>query len=211
LKTALEATYQIKVEVISADLSVEDECHRLFEAAAPFHPEIVVNNAGFGIIGPFLESKLDDELKMIRLNIVGLHILTKLFVQTMTQGVILNVASMAGFLPTPFMAAYAASKAYVDSLSVALNYELKQTHSKVRVLSLCPGPVETNFSNVAGAGPGMKGLSATRVAKIAVRGILKKKMRIIPGFLMGLTKFFLRFLPLGLILPVASALQRKKR
>jgi hypothetical protein len=210
IKRSLETSYGITVEIRIFDLSTEENCHALFETCKDDHLEIVVNNAGFGCVGLFENLELETELKMLRLNVISVHILTKLFVKSMEQGVILNVASMAGFIPTPNMAAYAASKAYVYNLSEAINYELKRTKKKVRVLSLCPGPVNTNFANVAGAKTGFIGMSAEKCAKIAVNGITRGRHIIIPGFGMKLTKFFLRFLPLRLILPVAFALQRKK-
>jgi len=211
LKQTLESAYGITVIVKPADLSIEADCHALFAACAEYHPKIVVNNAGFGLIGAFRERKLEDELQMIRVNIIGLHILTKLFAQSMTDGVILNVASIAAFLPSPYLASYAATKAYVYSFSRAVNYEMKSTGSKVRVLSLCPGPVITEFAKVAGADPFMHGMSAERCAKIAVRGIMKKREVIIPGFALKLGRFLLRFLPLSLIFPIAASYQKRKK
>jgi len=211
LKTDLESKYGIKVAIVSADLSIEKECRSLFEECHKFHPEIVVNNAGFGVIGMFSDNDLENELNMIKLNVVGLHILTKLFVASMDEGVILNVSSMAAFLPTPYMAAYAASKAYVYSLSEAINFEVKKSEKKLRVLTLCPGPIDTNFAYAAGSKPGIKGMSAKKCARIAVRGIMKKRHLIIPGFGMRLTKFLLRFFPLWLVLPTAFLIQKKKQ
>ncbi|MFA5741805.1 MAG: SDR family oxidoreductase [Candidatus Izemoplasmatales bacterium] len=210
IKVSLESRYGIKVFVKTFDLSTEANCFALFEACKNDQLEIVINNAGFGCIGLFENIELDTELKMLRLNIMSVHILTKLFVRSMKQGVILNVASMAGFIPTPNMAAYAASKAYVYNFSEAINHELKRTKKKVRVLSLCPGPVNTNFANVAGAKTEFKGMSAEKCARIAVRGIERHRHHIIPGLGMKLIKFFVRFLPLGIILPMAFMIQSKK-
>ncbi|HOW37727.1 MAG TPA: SDR family oxidoreductase [Bacillota bacterium] len=210
IKTDLQSRYQVAVEVIAADLSVASECHRLYRECLPFAPEIVVNNAGFGLIGLFADLALEDELRMIRLNIDGLHILTKLFVGSMNQGVILNVASMAGFIPSPRLAAYAATKAYVFSFSRAVDYELRKGKKAIRVLSLCPGPVDTNFSAAAGGTIGLKGLSADRCAAIAVRGLMRRRPTIIPGWGMKLLRFFLRFVPLGLVLPISFSIQKKK-
>jgi hypothetical protein len=210
LKAQLESQFGISISVFSVDLSREDECRKLHQDCQVFAPEIIVNNAGFGCIGMFADNNLDDELRMIRLNVEGLHILTKLFSRSMKSGIILNVASMAAFLPTPFMASYAATKAYVHHLSRAVDYELRVSKKPVRVLTLCPGPVDTNFSYAAGGQPGIKGISAEQCAKIAVRGILRKHTVILPGFGLRLMRFFLRFLPLGLVLPVAYRIQKKK-
>jgi short-subunit dehydrogenase len=211
LKVELEADYGVSALVRPADLSTEADCRKLFEDCREYHPEIVVNNAGFGCVGLFADIRLEDELRMINVNVIGLHILTKLFSKTMENGVILNISSMAAFLPTPYLAAYAATKAYVYSLSQAINFEMKKTGKKVRVLTLCPGPVETEFGKVAGAKPGIKGMSAKRCAKIAVRGILNRQGRIIPGFAMGILWFLIRFIPLFLVLPAAFSLQKKKK
>ncbi len=211
IKKDLQSRYPVAVEVIAGDLSVESECYRLHRESLPFAPEIIVNNAGFGLIGLFSDLALEDELRMIRLNIEGLHILTKLFVESMGKGVILNVASMAGFLPSPRLASYAATKAYVYSFSRAIDFELRKNKKDIRVLALCPGPVDTNFSAAAGGAIGLKGLSAERCAKIAIRGLFHRRPTIIPGWGMKLVRFFLRFVPLGLVLPISYSIQKKKK
>ena len=108
--------------------------------------DILINNAGFGLFGEFLETDLDEELRMIDTNIRAVHILTKLAVQDFAKrghGYILNVASSAGFLPGPLMATYYATKNYVLRLTQALREELRHRGSRVRVCALCPGPVDT--------------------------------------------------------------------
>lgn len=211
LKAELESRFGIQAQVIPADLSREEECREVFQESQKLAPEIVVNNAGFGIIGEFADIALDDELRMIRLNIEGLHILTKLFVQSMEHGVILNVASMAGFLPTPRLAAYAATKAYVHSLSRAIDYELRKAKKPIRVLTLCPGPVDTNFSVAAGGHSAVRGMSAQRCSRIAVRGIFANRAAILPGFGNKAGRFLLRFLPLSWVFPLIYAFQKKKK
>lgn len=211
LKQELETNHGITAIVKPMDLSIEENCRQLVKETIEYHPEIVVNNAGFGLVGKFQERDLEEELKMIRLNIVALQILTKFFVQSMTEGIILNVASTAAFLPSPDFATYAATKAYVLSFSQAVNYELKSAKKAVRVLSLCPGPVETEFSKVAGAHSVLKGMSAEQCAKIAVRGMFRKRAVIIPGLMFQIGRFLLRFLPTGLILKVSSMYQKQKK
>jgi short-subunit dehydrogenase len=211
LKLELEGAYGVSVVVKSVDLSNRDNCVKLHWDCIGYDPKIVVNNAGFGRVGPFVDHDLAGDLAMIDTNVVGLHILTKLFAQSMGEGRILNVASIAGFLPTPLLASYAATKAYVCALGVAVDYELRKAKKPIRVLTLCPGPVDTGFSAAAGAGQAFKGMTAERCARIAVRGLLKGRRMIIPGFAMGLTRFFLRFAPLSMILPASYALQRKKK
>ncbi len=210
LKQELENTFGIMVVVKPFDLSVRENCVELHRQCREFDPGIVVNNAGFGRIGMFTELDLDKDLAMIDTNIVAVHILTKLFAESMTQGRILNVASMAGFLPTPRLAAYAATKSYVYALSVAVDYEMRRSGKPVRVLTLCPGPVDTEFGAVAGSGKAFKGISAERCAKVAVKGLLRDKTVIIPSGIMRFTRFILRFTPVAFILPAAYHLQSKK-
>jgi hypothetical protein len=158
----------------------------------------------------FEDIDLASELNMIDLNIVALHILTKLFVSSMREGTILNVASMAGVFPTPMMASYAATKAYVLNFSRAVNYELKKSGRPIKVLTLTPGPVMTEFGEVAQVKQKMQGMSAERCAKIAVKGLLSRKSVIAPGFMMKTMRFILKFLPYGMAFPMAYKIQNKK-
>ncbi|MBN2504511.1 MAG: SDR family oxidoreductase [Bacilli bacterium] len=211
MKTELEMQYGIEVVVKNYDLGNIDNCVKLHNETSEFEPAIVINNAGFGQVGFFDKIPLDKEREMLRLNIESLHAMTKLYLSTMKEGVILNVASMAGFLPTPLMSAYAASKAYVLNFSRALNYELKKQKRNVRVLTLAPGPVDTEFAEVANATNSLKSLSAEKCARIAVKGIEKKKELIIPGFLMRLTHVVVKIVPTRWVLYFAYKLQKSKR
>lgn len=210
LKTELETAHGVKAVVIPADLSDRDAVKRLHEQASAYQPEIVVNNAGFGIVDHFIDIPLENEIAMIETNIVALHALTKRFARSMTQGTILNVASMAGFLPTPRMASYAATKSYVYSLSMAVDHELKHVKPAVRIKVLCPGPVDTGFADVAGVKMALSGISAEHCAKVAVKGLFSKRRVIVPDGRMRLTKFFLRILPVSWVLSVSYRLQSKK-
>ena len=114
--------------------------------------DIVVNNAGFGVYGSFYQTNLEQELRLIDTNIRAVHVLTKLFLADFIRrdsGYLLNVASAAGYLPGPQMAAYYASKSYVLCLTQAIREELAHAHSRVGVTALCPGPVSTEFNRVA--------------------------------------------------------------
>jgi len=211
MKSDLEKNEGIDVVVKGYDLSNLENCHKLHQETLELHPELVINNAGFGKVGNFENIPLETEINMLELNILALHTLTKLFVSTMEKGVILNVGSMAAFLPTPLLATYAASKAYVVHFSEAINYELKATHKPISVLTLCPGPVATEFGKVAEAeNMGLPGISAETCAKVAIRGIMKKKPKIIPSFQMQFLHFIIRFVPTSLILKVSYRLQSKK-
>ncbi|HAQ57349.1 MAG TPA: ketoacyl reductase [Acholeplasmatales bacterium] len=210
LKLELANAFGVNVVVKPFDLSNRDNCVKLHWECLEYDPKIIVNNAGFGRVGAFADHDLAGDLGMIDTNVTAVHILTKLFVQSMGEGRILNVASMAGFLPTPLLASYAATKAYVHHLGTAIDYELRKAKKPIRVLTLCPGPVHTEFGTVAGAEAALPGMSAKRCATIAVRGLFRNRRVILPGFTMHLTRFFLRFLPLSAILSTAYSIQKKK-
>ena len=192
LKSNLVTNTQIEV----CDVSKKENCIELFEKHKDI--DVLINNAGFGVFGNFLETDLETELSLINTNISGLHILTKLYVKEMEKkgtGHILNVASLAGFMPGPLMATYYASKNYVVALSRAINTELKKKKSKVKISILCPGPVDTNFNNVAGVRFGIKPLSSEYVAKFGIDGMLKNKEIMIPGVMNKLVRFFAKIMP----------------
>jgi len=178
--------------------------------------DVLVNNAGIGTYGKFIETNLDSELQLMQLNIVTLTHLTKLIARDMVirgSGKILNVASTAAFQPGPLMAVYYASKAYVVSFSNALAGELKGTGVTVTVL--CPGPTVTEFHQRAD----MKNvrllskilvMDARRVAETGFDGLMKGKMMIIPGVINKTLAQAIRFVPRKLPLAVARFLQERK-
>ena len=206
---------QLKTNVypIVADLSKKEECFRVYELLKEINVDILVNNAGFGAFGDFLKIPLERELEMIDLNIVSLHILTKLFLKDFkakNKGYILNVASSAGFMMGPLLATYYASKAYVLRLTEAVFRELKEAKSSVHVCVLCPGPVKTEFDSVANVKFSIKGLESKYVAKYTVDKMFKKKMLIIPGFVMKLSLLSSRFVPDALLSKITYKIQKKK-
>ena len=157
----LKKKLETNVEVIAMDLSNKENCYELHEQVQNI--DILVNNAGFGEFGEFVETDLEKEISLIQTNITALHILTKLYLKDMVKenkGHILNVASIAGFMPGPLMATYYASKNYVVALTRAIKKELKKMKSDVKVSLLCPGPVNTNFNKVANVNFKVKGLSS---------------------------------------------------
>jgi len=152
LAAELRREHEIEVQVITADLSKPEAPAQIFEElkGRGIVVDVLVNNAGFGLHGGFTELPLARQLEIIQVNIAALVALTGLFLPGMIErkhGGILNVGSVAGFLPGPNMAVYYASKAFVQSFSEALFEELRGTG--VSVTNLCPGATETNFSNVA--------------------------------------------------------------
>ena len=154
LKNELEKEYEVNVDVRAMDLIDRDGCRKLHDDVKSQYGiiDVLVNDAGFGTCGKFTETDLDKELGMIDTNVVALHILTKLFLIDMVEadkGHILNVASIAGFMPGPLMATYYSTKSYVVRLTQSIRQELFMQGSHVKISALCPGPVKTNFNKVA--------------------------------------------------------------
>ncbi len=202
------------IQIISADLSVEEECFALYEAVKEQDIEILVNNAGFGAFGPFWEIPLERELNMLNLNVRAVHILTKLFLQDFRKkdsGYILNVASSAGFLAGPLMATYYATKNYVLRLTEAIYEELRKDGSNVHISALCPGPVDTGFNDRADVKFALPGMRSYDVAKYAVEGMFAKKVVIIPGVAMKLALITEKFLGEEALLKTAYYFQHKKK
>lgn len=210
LKEELLANYSIDIICMQYDLSKKENCYALFEACKAYPIRIVVNNAGFGKAGAFTHIPLEEELAMIETNVIAVHILTKLFARHMKKGRILNVASIAGFVPGPIMATYGATKSYVLNLSRAVNYEMKQAKKPVHISVLCPGPVDTEFNSVAGADFSLRSLSAQQCAKEAMDGLFRGKEVIIPSLTTKLMRQLLRITPDCLLLPIEYRIQTKK-
>ena len=203
----------VNVDIIDMDISTTFNCHKLYNMVKGMDIDIVINAAGFGLIGEFNYTNLDRELDMIELNVKSVHVLTKLFLNDFVKkdsGYILNVASIAAFEPGPLMATYYASKSYVYNLSVAINYELKKKNSHVYVGVLCPGPVDTEFNKVANVKFNLKSLDSDYVASYALTKMFKKKKLIIPGFRIKFGYLASKFMPLSVILKYIYKAQEKK-
>ena len=214
LKQVKDQIKNVNVEIISKDLSSEQNCIDLYEQVKEQKIDILINNAGFGAFGEFSEIPLEKELDMLKTNIIAMHILTKLFLQKMKKensGYILNVASIAGYMPGPLMSAYYSSKAYVVRLTQSIREELRREKSNVKVGVLCPGPVDTNFNNVAGVKFKMKPLSSEYVARYTVDRILKKKFYIIPGMQIKAVRFLAKITPDTILAKIAYNIQVRKR
>jgi short-subunit dehydrogenase len=196
--------------VIASDLGRPDGPARLADAlrAAGLEPAIVINNAGFGLLGEAAELDRAKQLAIVDLNI---HALTDLSLRWLDsikrlRGGILNVASIAGFLPGPGMAVYHASKAYVVSFTEALHEELKD--DGVRVCALCPGPVETEFFERAGVPhdyfPAYLNRTAERVAREGYEGFMGGHRVVVPGGPNRIMTLLPRLLPRGLMLAMTA-------
>lgn len=183
-------------------------------AAADVEVDILVNNAGFGLFGQALALDRAQQLDMIAVNIRALTDLSLRFADSLIRhrGRLLNVASIAAFLPGPGMAVYYASKAYVLSFSDAMHNELGR-HG-VRVTALCPGPVQTEFQSRAGFTPGMDSavlnVSAEKVALAGYRGLMRGKRVVLPGLGIRAIPFLLRFVPRGFVLMMVGLIQRNR-
>lgn len=203
----------VSVRVITIDLSRESDAFDLYEHLKEEDIDVLINNAGFGAFGKFLDVPLEREVELIHTNVSSVHILTKCFLKDMqskNSGLILNVGSMAGFSAGPKLSSYYASKNYVVRLTQAINEELRRDGSKVKISVLCPGPVDTNFNNVANVRFTTKGLNARDVARYAFDKARQGKIIIIPGFLMKTVKFFEHFLPENLLTRISYNVQSKK-
>ncbi len=203
-----------EVEIIAVDLSNPETCKELYKTLQYKEIDILVNNAGFGEFGEFGETNLDKELNMINTNITAVHILTKLFLQDMIKkdkGYILNVASIAGFMPGPLMATYYSTKSYIVRLSQSIYTELKKKKSNVHISVLCPGPVATNFNKVAGVKFNLKSMSSQYVAKYSVYKMFKKKLIILPGIKIKIVRILAKISPEKLVARICYHMQEKKK
>jgi short-subunit dehydrogenase len=215
---AIAAAGHARPVVLAMDLAQDDAAGALAAALAAreIEPEIVVNNAGFGLVGAAADLDRAVQLEMIDLNVRALTDLSLAFVAALArrQGGILNVASVAGFLPGPGMAVYYATKAYVLSFSEALHQELRPRG--IRVTALCPGPVPTEFQARAGVVrprlPPLVTLSAAAVAREGYRALARGRRLAVPGLANKAVTVIGRLAPRRLLLEaVARRQQRSNR
>jgi short-subunit dehydrogenase len=205
--------------VLPIDLMRLDSGARIGQelAARGLEPAFVVNNAGFGLVGSAAMLDRAEQLDMIDLNIRALTDLSLRFVDSLqrNKGGLLNVASVAGFLPGAGMAVYYASKAYVLSFTEALHRELQ--NKGVRVSALCPGPVPTAFQDRAGMVLGgdrnvaLLSQSPEQVARVGYAGLMAGQRVVVPGFFNKLVTILVRFVPHAFLLRVADERQRTRK
>lgn len=200
------------VEIEAMDLSVIENVYKLYSKYKG-KVDLLINNAGFGAFGKFVDSDLDNELNMIDLNIVTYHILTKLFLQDFVKkdkGQILTVASSAAFEPGPLMSTYYATKSYVYNLSMGIYEELRRDKSNVKINILCPGPVDTGFNERAHVKFRVKSLQSKDVVKYTLKCMKKNKLIIIPGFTIKLGVFANRLFSRKFIVKCTYKIQKSK-
>jgi short-subunit dehydrogenase len=209
----LGLNHNIRAQYVVLDLSQPDAPARLLEETRERNLEIdlLINNAGFGSMGDFATLDLNRELNMIDLNVRSLVELTYLFLQPMRErgsGSIINVASTASFQPVPFMATYAATKAFVLSFSEAL-WEENRPYG-VKVMALCPGVTETAFFEASGMKrpPGRVIQTSEQVVEVALRALKRGKSSVISGWPNRVTVETERLVPRALILRAVGAIMR---
>lgn len=212
----IAATFKVQVTPLVQDLAELEAAEKLHAAvlAAGISVDILINNAGFGIAGDFLTTQLDYEIGMMRLNMETVVRLTKLFLPDMVGkkgGRILNVASLAGFQPGPFMSVYSATKAFVLSFSEALADELQG--KRITVTALCPGATKTGFQANARMDElrDVKGTAADPyiVAMAGYRGLMRGKAVVVPGFKNQCLILLERFLPRATVARVTGGMMRR--
>lgn len=213
LAAELQKLHGVRADVLPADLGDPAARDRLAGEVEALDVQLsgLVNNAGFGGSGFFAKADQDREREMVRVNVDALHHLTGAFLPGMVErgeGAILNVASLAANQPLPLFATYAATKAFVLSFSEALHGEL--SGSGVSVTALCPGPVPTEFGEIAGMGdveqtlPGIATVPTEQVAREAIEGMERGRRTVTPGLIMKGAAIAGRFTPRSILLPVTK-------
>lgn len=198
--------------VVAADLEPADSAAELVDRLGDETVDVLVNNAGFGIQGPFLDADADAVEGMVGLNVTTLTSLTRRLLPGMVhrqRGGVLNVASVAAFVPAPSFAVYAATKAYVLSLSEALFQEMKGTG--VHITCLCPGTVKTEFADRAGMSEAFfsGAMASPTVARAGLDGLAQGRRRVVPGWSNKIQTAAVRFVPPGPLLAATGAIMKK--
>lgn len=219
LKLELEKTYKISVYTIGKDLSAMNAGQEIFDETSKqqIHIDYLINNAGFGDFGMFVETDWNKEAQMIQLNITALTQLTKLYLKEMVKrssGKIMNVASTAAFQSGPTMAVYYATKAYVLSFSEAIDNEVRD--KGVTVTALCPGATESGFQAAAAMEEsnlvkGRKLPTSKEVAEYGYESMMKGRTVAIHGFMNYLLANSVRFIPRAMVVKVTRKLQDKSK
>lgn len=209
VKKELEKESNCKIKTITMDLSNIENCKKLYDENKSL--DLLINNAGFGDCGYFNKTNLDKDINMINTNVTALHILTKLYLNDMiknNKGHILNVASIAAFVPGPLMATYYATKSYVLKLSQSIKEELKHQNTNVKISVLCPGPVKTNFEKNANVEFQLSKADSYKVANYAIKHI--NRFYITPGIGVKLTRIFSKIAPSGFIAKFIYKIQKRR-
>ena len=216
-KEEIETNYQVTCDIIQADLSNKEELKKVYEytKSKEYFVNNLVNSAGFGDRCDFKDMDIDKQMKMTDVDCNSLLYFTRVFLDDMLkndEGHIINVASIAGFLPGPYMCTYHACKAYVLLLGEAISYELRKTN--VKLLTLCPGPFLSNFVIKAHNDytfEKIKPISAKQVAEFGYKKSIKGKNLAIVGFKNKLTIFATRFAPRSFVTMSSAKTMKKEK
>lgn len=200
IKKDIEEKYDVKVHVFAKDLTEENAATDIYNKVIwnNIYVDYLINNAGFGGVGVFYEQDLSQNIQMIKLNVIALTELTHVFVNYFVEkgkGKILQVSSVAAFMPGPMQAVYYATKAYVKSFSLAVSEEVK--HKNISITTLFPGPTDTNFGKVSKMDQTSlfnHVADAEKVALNGYNGMIKGKRKVLSGINFSL-KFLLKILP----------------
>jgi hypothetical protein len=213
----IKQDFGVDVDVIPMDLAVPDAPKALYDQLkqAGKQVDVLVNNAGYGLFGAFLELNWEKQKQMLDLDIIALTHLTKLFVPDMVArkfGAVLQVASIAAYQPAPTYASYAGAKSYVLFFSEALDHELRGTG--VNVTTVSPGVTATEFLKVAGQQPTlyqrMVMMQSPEVARQGIRALLRQQRSVVPGFFNAFSAFLMRFIPRRLMTVLSNAMMTMK-
>ena len=203
--------YGVEVVAYRCDLGDVIQVKELIDFSRRYTDiEVVVNSAGFGKMGYIHEIDEQDDIDMINTNVTALHLINKHFATILKKGNIINISSIAGIAPTPYMSQYGATKAFVYSLSRSLDFEMKKLKKDVRILVACPGPVDTEFHDRANSTFKLRSISAHKCAQIIYKAMKKKKSAVMVGIQTKLAYMALRIAPTALTLPIEYKIQSKK-
>lgn len=216
IKEKIESEYGIEVLILVKDLTREEAPDEIYDEVEKreIRVDFLINNAGFGSFGRLKDTDYETEKDLVKLNVLSLLQMNKLFVPLMVArhyGYVMNVASLAAFMPGPVMANYYASKAYVLSLSEAMHEELKQ--DGIKVTALCPGPVRTNFQERAQLQKTDTAKSfimeAKKVADAGYLGLFRGKAIVVPGTFEKMVPVITKLLPRCLVRKVSFLSQKE--
>jgi uncharacterized protein len=219
ISETLSLQHKIIVHTLEKDLSLTSSAQEIFKEVSErlnLEIDVLINNAGFGTNGQFHLNSFNTELDQIRVNVLSLVALTRLFIPGMIErdkGIILNVASTAAYQPGPYMSVYYATKAFVKNFSLGLNFELRKTNVKVTLFA--PGPTRTEFQKRANMKESiitneMLMMDAPKAAKMGFEGALKGKKEIIPGFKNKLGVLAVKLLPEFIITRIVSKVNKNR-
>ena len=210
LKTVIERKYGVSVTVYTADLSVPEEAIKFSEFCFKAPVKILINNAGFGNLGKFEEIPFGKETELVNTNITALTILTKSYIKSGNDGFILNIASIASFMPGPLLSSYYASKAYVLRLSTAVNEEMRHSGRKAHITAMCPGPMKTGFFKTAGASREFAVATPRKCAVRALNALFAKKEIVFSDSFTHLLAVVAKFMPLRIVTKISYMVQKSK-